>query len=384
MDVHNDTPDMTSTPHDISSIGEFGLIRRIAGILGQTYDSGEDLPPPGSGDTLLRGISDDAAAFRPTPGKIQLLTTDMFVEGIHFDLTFTSPGHLGWKVMTANISDIAAMGGLPAFATVAISLPAKITVPMVEEFYEGIARSTRRFGYRVVGGDTTAASGNMTVSVAMTGETDEGKLLTRRGAVPGDYLCVSGHLGASFAGLRVLQREKARYLSSPGDRAGFSPNLEPYKAALEKHLMPAPRLDLVPLLTDRVRVNAMIDISDSLASEVHHICEQSGTGAAVYERNLPLDGVTQQIASEFSESPTSYALHGGEEFELLFTLSDGEYEKLEAMTADVTVIGRIQEKEKGIICVREQGESAPLPRTGWDHFPGGDAEPAGPFESPRP
>lgn len=372
---------MTSSPSDIASIGEFGLIRRLAAVLGESFDPPADTGPPAATGNLLVGIRDDAAVYRPTSGLLQLLTTDMFVEGIHFDLTFTSLKHLGWKVMTASLSDIAAMGGTPSYATVAVSLPSKITVPMAEELYGGIARSMKQFEYRVAGGDTTASTGNMTICVAMTGEAPEGKIIGRRGAVPGDYICVSGHLGASLAGLRVLQREKARYLSAGGGRESFQPHLEPYSAALGRHLMPVPRLDLVPVLTDRVRVNSMIDISDGLASEVHHLCEQSGTGAAVYEHNLPVDAVTQMVAGEFGESAADYALFGGEEFELLFTLSDGEYEKLELLTSDVTIVGRIQEKEKGIVCVKEQGESVPLPRMGWDHFsgmrgPAGD-DPAG-------
>jgi thiamine-monophosphate kinase len=253
---------------------------------------------------------------------------------------------------------------------------------MVEEIYGGIAQSMKQFGYHVIGGDTTGSTGNMTVSVAMTGEAVEDQVFARDGAVPGDYLCVSGHLGASIAGLKILQREKSRYLSGEGKPESFKPNLEPYTGALAKHLMPAPRLDLIPLLGGKIRVTAMIDISDALASEVHHICELSGTGAAVYERNLPVDGVTQKIAAELGESPTGYALYGGEEYELLFTLSDGEYEKLESVTSDVTVVGRIQEKEKGIVCVSEQGETRALPKKGWDHFSAGKGPDGGPAGTP--
>ncbi len=352
---------MPSHETEISSIGEFGLIERIRKIIGDT--------PSGAGVSrgLVLGISDDAAVFRPTPGKVQILTTDAFAEGIHFDLTFTSMKHLGWKVMAASLSDIAAMGGVPRFATVAISLPGKITVPMVEELYAGIAASMKAYSYVVVGGDTTGSAGNLTISVTMTGEADEKHLLFRKGAVPGDYLCVSGHLGSSIAGLKVLQREKERYLSEQ-DPGNFKPNLEPYAPALERHFMPKPRADLVPLIHDRVRVNAMIDVSDGLASEVHHICRASGVGAAVYERNIPVVAITQKIASEFGDAPTDYALFGGEEYELLFTLSDGEYAKLEGLTDDVSIVGRIVEKENGVTCEKEDGTKTPLGPGGWDHF----------------
>ena len=352
---------MASRETDISSIGEFGLIDRIRKIIGDG-PRGID-----ASNHLVLGISDDAAVFRPTPGKVQILTTDTFAEGVHFDLTFTSMRHLGWKVMAASLSDIAAMGGIPRFATVAISLPGKITVPMVEELYSGIAASMKAYSYIVVGGDTTGSAGNMAVTVSMTGEADERHLLFRRGAVPGDYLCVSGHLGSSIAGLKVLQREKARY-SSEKDPGEFRPNLGPYAAALEKHFMPKPRFDLIALITGRVRVNSMIDVSDGLASEVHHLCRESGVGAAVHEHNLPLEGVTQRIAAEFGDAATDYALLGGEEYELLFTLSDGEYAKLGEFTEDVSIVGRIVEKEKGITYVREDGTSVPLVRGGWDHF----------------
>jgi len=352
---------MTHSPDALSSVGEFGLIERIRRII-EPAAAGAD--PTGD---LLVGISDDAAVYRPAAGKLQLLTTDTFVEGIHFDLTFTSMKHLGWKVMTAGLSDIAAMGGVPRFATIGISLPGKLGAAHVEEFYTGVAASMKEFRYVVAGGDTTASAGNMSVTVTVTGEVEDKNVIYRRGAVPGDYICVTGHLGASVAALRILQREKQRYLGAP-DKADFRPNLAPYAAALERHLMPRPRLDLAGTLAGAVRVNSMIDISDGLASEVHHLCRESGTGAEIFEHNLPVEGMTQAIAAELGETPTDYALFGGEEYELLFTLSEGEYAKLEALTADVTVLGRIHESERGVRYVREDGTSSPLAPLGWDHF----------------
>ena len=346
---------------EIAALGEFGLIERLRVVVGLGGDGA------GSEAGLIRGISDDAAVYRPTPGKVQLLTTDAFVEGIHFDLTFTSMHHLGWKIMAANLSDIAAMGGVPRYATIALSLPKKISVEMVEELYRGAAFACRQHSCLIIGGDTTTTHANMMISVTMTGEADEQRVLYRSGAQPGDYLCVSGHLGGSVAGLKVLQREKERFAKHAGTEQ-FIPNLEPYKEALEKHLMPKPRLDLIPLLTEKVSVHAMIDISDGLASEVHHLCEASRTGALVYEHNLPVEHSTSRIAGELLERVLDYALFGGEEYELLFTLAEGEYKKLELLTADVTIIGRIQDREKGIELVQEQGEHALLPFGGWDHF----------------
>lgn len=352
---------MTMNQTSISSIGEFGLIERIKKIV----DLSAEATP--SRKSLLAGISDDAAVFIPGAGKVQLLTTDAFVEGVHFDLTFTSMRHLGWKAMVASMSDIVAMGGSPRYATVAISLPKKVSVEMVEEFYAGAAAACKKYSCIIVGGDTTASLANMMVSVAMTGEADEGKITYRKGASQGEYICVTGHLGGSIAGLKVLNREKFRLEQSP-DKGSFTPELEPYAMAIEKHLMPRPRADISKILTENVSVGAMIDISDGLASELHHICGGSGTGAVVYERSLPVESVTQMIAREFNELPTQYALFGGEEYELLFTISDSEYEKLEKITGDVTVIGRMTEQGKGVTLVREQGEEEPLTPGGWNHF----------------
>jgi thiamine-monophosphate kinase len=346
---------------DISEFGEVGLIERIRELLDFRVDDAT------LHDNLILGISDDTAVYRPTPGKVQLFTTDAFVEGIHFDLTFTSLQHLGWKTIAANLSDIAAMGGIPRYATVTISLPKKISVEMVEDFYRGASLACKKYSCLIVGGDTTASLANMMISIAMIGETDEKRVIYRKGAKPGDLLCVTGHLGASHAGLKILQREKQRFAQSVDPKA-FHPNLESYKDAIEKHLMPKPRLDLSKILAERAGIHAMIDISDGLASEVHHICTNGAVGAQVYEHNIPLDSITQIIANEFLENPMDYALYGGEEYELLFTLTDEEFSKLERLTNDVTIIGRVTEKDKGIQLVRENGETEPLRFGGWDHF----------------
>jgi thiamine-monophosphate kinase len=351
---------MTPSGTDITSIGEFGLIERIRRIV-EAIPAGD-----GTRGNLLKGISDDAAVYRPAPGTVQLLTTDAFAEGIHFDLTFTSLKHLGWKIMAANFSDIAAMGGVPRYATIALALPQKISVEMIDDLYAGIAAACRKYGCIPVGGDTTASAANMMISVTVAGEAPEHAVRYRGGARPGEYLCVTGHLGASIAGLKILRREKETFLRSGGD--DFTPNLEPYAAAIERHLVPKPRLDLSALLTGRVNIGALIDISDGLASEVHHLCAASGTGASVFEHNLPVESITQKIAAEFGDSPTDYALYGGEEYELLFTISDAEYEKLDRLTNDVSIIGRMTETAAGIQLVREQGEPEALAAGGWDHF----------------
>ena len=348
---------------DIAGIGEFGLIERIRAISDFRVDDAS------LGDNLIRGISDDAAVFRPTPGKVQLLTTDALIEGVHFDLTFTSFKHLGWKAMVANFSDIAAMGGVPRYAAVALSLPKKISVEMVEELYGGAAFACKKYSCLIAGGDTTTSFANLMLSVSLTGEADENRVLYRSGAKAGDYVCVSGNLGSSQAGLKVLQREKRRFAEA-ASAGEFQPSLEVYKIAIEKHLMPVPRLDISRLLTDRVKAHAMIDISDGLASEVHHLCRSSNVGADIFAHNLPVDAVTQHIAAEFSESATDYALFGGEEYELLFAINEEEFGKLDRLTNDITIIGRFTEESRGIGLVMENGERRPLPFSGWDHFKG--------------
>ena len=345
----------------ISEIGESGLIERIRAIVPLRSDDAA------TGQHLVKGIGDDTAVFRPIPGRLILLTTDSFIEGVHFDLTFTSFQHLGWKAMAANLSDIASMGGTPRYATVAISIPQKISVEMIEEFYRGAALACQKYSCLIVGGDTTASTGNVSITVTLTGDAEESGIIYRNGAQPGDLLCVSGHLGASHAGLRVLHREKERFLGA-GEPQDFQPNLAPYTLALEKHLVPKPRFDIASLLANENRAHAMIDISDGLASEVHRLCEASGTGASVYEHNLPLDSVTQHIAGEFSESPSNYALYGGEEYELLFVVDDASFERIEKITSDVTIIGRVTKKDAGVCLVRENGETEMLVAGGWDHF----------------
>jgi thiamine-monophosphate kinase len=348
---------------EIATVGEFGLIDRIRRIVDFPVDDAT------LRDDLLVGISDDTAVYQPTPGKVQLLTTDAFVEGIHFDLTFTSFKHLGWKAMAANLSDIAAMGGVPRYATITLALPKKISLEMVEEFYAGATHACKTYSCLIVGGDTVASTGNTMIAVTLTGEAPNGHVKYRTGARVGEYLCVTGHLGGSIGGLKILQREKKRFAESQ-DTKDFQPDLDPYTPALEKHLMPKPRLDLSKILADRVAIGGMIDVSDGVASEVHHLCRESNVGAEIFEHNLPIEAITQRIASEFNESPTDYALYGGEEFELLFTISDAEFEKLDKLTNDVTIIGRVTDKEKSIVYVRENGEREPLRFGGWNHFRG--------------
>jgi thiamine-monophosphate kinase len=352
---------MKQTRTEISAIGEFGLIDRIRRVT--------DIAPadPIAREHLLKGIGDDAAVFRPGPGSVELVSVDTFVEGIHFDLTYTSFSHLGWKAVAASLSDIAAMGGSPRYVLLTLAIPAKISVEMLDEFYSGAAAACKKYSCLIVGGDTAASVANFSVAATVIGEAPGDGVIYRKGAKEGDYICVTGHLGASIAGLKVLQREKQKFLAS-GNGSAFEPNLEPYKTAIEKHLVPKPRFDISSLFAGKVKVHSMVDISDGLASEVHHLCRAGDVGATIYEHNLPIEPLTQRIADEFSARATDYALYGGEEYELLFTMGDAEQKQLEKLTNDVSIIGRITPAGEGVNLVREQGEKELLRPGGWNHF----------------
>lgn len=354
-----------STP--ISSIGEFGLIEKIRSIVEQSLPEGEVDTSPEGGSI---GIGDDAALFQPRPGRSILLTTDVAVEGIHFDLTYTSLRHLGWKAMVANLSDIAAMGGEPRYAVVTIVLPAKITVEMVEDLYIGAYQACREYGCRIVGGDTSTSLGNMMISIAMVGDV-AGKPFRRADAQVGDLLCVSGYVGSAHAGLKILQREKQRFLESRGEN-GFRPNLEPYKDVIERHLMPRPQFDLARALR-RAGVHAVIDVSDGISSDAHRIAESSHVGMEIIEEDLPIHPVAREVAAEFGDSAVDYALFGGEDYELLFTIPREAFDTLQAREVTValpavSVIGRILDGEEGLTLVSRTGTRGMLPAGGWDHF----------------
>ena len=350
---------MPSSTH-ISTVGEFGLVDRLREIV--ESPAAEAAPP----SDLLIGIGDDAALFRPRAGRGLLLTADAFVEGIHFDLAYTSFLQLGWKTIAANLSDIAAMGGEPGYAIVTLALPSKISVEMMEDLYRGARHACTDYGCRIVGGDTSASLGNMMISIAMTGDVEIGKELRRDAARPGELLCVSGTCGGAHAGLRILAREKRRFLES-GARDGFQPNLEPYKEVIERHLVPRPRFDVARALVD-AGVRAAIDVSDGIASDARRIAEASHVGLEVVGSSLPLLASTRAAAAEFAENPAEYALFGGEDYEILFAVGDDGLRRLREKGVDVTVIGRIVDAKNGLTFITGEGERVALPPRGWDHF----------------
>lgn len=343
---------------DISQVGEFGLIARLNEILQPYRDS-----------LIVKGIGDDAAVYIPAEGKVQVVTTDALIEGIHFDLTYVSMRNLGWKSMVVNLSDLCAMLATPRYALITVAIPRKISVEMMENLYLGIKSACNEFNFALIGGDTTTTFGNMAISVTMIGEADKDIIPYRSGAKIGDYICVTGTLGLSYAGLKILLREKKKFLESE-DKQNFKPNFEPFLKAIEKHLKPVPRFDIANKLKDlKVKVNSMIDISDGLSSDLLHICRQSNVGAEIYETSLPVDELVKKIAKdEFNEDYLPYVLNGGEDYELLFTVSESELKKLDPLYSDVKVIGRILDREQGIRLIREDKSEVDLEAGGWDHF----------------
>lgn len=336
------------TRTEINSLGEFGLIQRInKGI--QTV-----LP-----DTI-RGIGDDAAVI-DTGEEYGLLTSDMLLEGIHFDLTFFPLKHLGYKIIAVNVSDIAAMNGIPRQVTVNIALSNRFSVEAVDELYAGMKTACKDFNVDLVGGDTTSSRSGLLVSVSVFGKVKKEKVVYRNTAKPNDLLCVTGDLGGAYMGLQLLEREKQVFLANPD----MQPELEGKDYVIQRQLRPEARMDVVYELDEAgVIPTSMIDVSDGLASDLLHICAQSGVGAVVFEERLPIDEQTILAASELNIGPVTAALNGGEDYELLFTVSQASYELIKN-NPKISVIGYITEK-KGEVELHTKADSrVPITAQGW-------------------
>ena len=335
----------------ISEIGEFGLIDRISVILGEVAN-----------EDVLEGIGDDASVLRIDDERAEVVTTDGLIEGVHFDLSFMPPEHLGAKSLTVNISDVVAMNAEPRYATLLLGLPGHVSVEMVEALYRGAKKVCDAYGVTIIGGDTTGAH-QLTIGVTLIGYAHPDRVVYRRGAQPGDLLCVTGDLGSAFAGLRVLLRQRME-LAEEGE--SFSPDLDSYRYVINRNLTPTARLGFVRQLEKAgVLPHAMIDISDGLASEINHLAQRSGCGASVHEAKLPIHPQTSTVARELEESPTHFALNGGEDYELLFAIAPEDAEKLDP--GQVTIIGEFVEGEH-VTLIREDGATERLAASGWDHF----------------
>jgi thiamine-monophosphate kinase len=335
----------------LNEIGEFGLIRKIQETISLENAS------------TLVGIGDDAAVLEPSRGNV-VVSTDMLVEGVHFDLTFCPLRHLGYKAVAVNVSDIAAMNAVPTQITVSLAIGSRYTVEAIEELYEGIRAACESYKVDLVGGDTTSSNAGLVISVTAIGEVEKGAAVLRSTAKANDLICVTGDLGAAYLGLQVLEREKQVFLDNPE----MQPDLQQKEYLVQRQLKPEARMDVIHELKDLgVKPTAMIDISDGLASELMHICSQSKVGAAIYQDKLPVDQQVLDTAEEFRLDPVMCALNGGEDYELLFTVALSDLDKIRNHP-DITIIGKITAAAEGVRLVTPSGNTFPVKAQGWSHF----------------
>ncbi len=336
---------------ELQDLGEFGLIDRLTLGVELTQKS-----------TVL-GVGDDAAVVS-NGGLSTLIAKDLLLEGVHFDLSYAPLQHLGYKAVTVNISDIAAMNGHCHQVLVGIGLSNRFSLEAVETLYGGIQFACKQYGVDLVGGDTTSSQSGLVLSVTAVGSVDPERLVTRSGAQTGDLICVTGNLGAAYLGLQVLAREKQVFL----ENSEMQPQLEGYEYIVKRQLTAEARVDLVQWFEQQnILPTAMIDLSDGLASDLLHICKASKAGARIYQEKLPIDPVTTDAALELKMDPTTCALNGGEDYELLFTISQDHYQLLETHP-DISIIGHITESDQGADLVLRSGEFTPLKAQGWNHF----------------
>lgn len=336
---------------EISELGEFGLIARIK----EKFNVRQP--------TTVLGIGDDAAVI-DAGNEFVLVATDMLVEGIHFDLTYTPIQHLGYKAVAVNVSDIAAMNGKAQQVTVSIALSNRFSVEAVDALYEGIRAACENYNVDLVGGDTTSSVSGLIVSVTAVGSVAKDKVVYRKGAHDGDILCVTGDLGGAFAGLQVLEREKQVFLANPE----MQPGLEKYDYIVGRQLKPEARTEIISDLAEfGVVPTSMIDISDGLASELLHIAKSSGIGVRVYEDKIPVDQLTYDTAVEFNLDPITCALNGGEDYELLFTIARSDQPKLKDHP-DIHMIGYTHTRTNENVLITKAGNVVSLKAQGWDHF----------------
>jgi thiamine-monophosphate kinase len=338
---------------NIEALGEFGLINHLTKHIKLVQKS------------TVKGVGDDAAVL-DFEGKKTLVSTDMLLEGIHFDLAYTPLKHLGYKAIQVNLSDIYAMNGMASQVTVSIGMSSKFPIEAIEELYEGIYIACEKYGVDLIGGDTTSSKQGLVISVTSIGYADEKDIVYRNGAQEGDLICVSGDLGGAYTGLQLLEREKQIYLENPN----IQPDLEGKDYIVERQLKPEARKDIIELLKDiGIKPTAMIDVSDGLASEIMHICKQSNKGCNIHEDKIPLDPMTFETAREFNLDPTVCALSGGEDYELLFTVKQADYDKIK-FKMDITIIGYITEAAVGCNLISKSGVVHPLKAQGWNAFSG--------------
>ena len=335
----------------LGELGEFGLIDHLTKNFKINHSS------------TIKGIGDDAAVLHFENKQI-VVTSDLLVEGVHFDLSYMPLKHLGYKAVMVNLSDVYAMNAQATQITISIAVSNRFPVEALEELYAGIETAARIYNIDVVGGDTTSSTSGLLRSITAIGELEEGRAVYRSGTRPNDLLVVTGDLGGAYMGLQVLEREKEVYKVNPNNQ----PDLEPYTYIVERQLKPEARNDIVKLLEDlKVQPTAMIDISDGLSSEILHLCKHSSVGCDLYENKIPLDPQVISVCEEFNLDSTTVALNGGEDYELLFTISQDDYPKIKA-NPNFTIIGHMTEKEKGIHLVTRAEARIELKAQGWKSF----------------
>ena len=336
---------------DVNELGEFGLIEHLTKAIQLKNKS------------TLKGVGDDAAVI-DNGDNLTVISTDMLVEGIHFDMMYTPLKHLGYKSVVVNLSDIYAMNAIPKQVTVSIALSNRFSVEAIEELYAGIHLACKNYNVDLIGGDTTSSPKGLYLSVTAIGQGTKEKLAYRNGAKVGDLICVTGNLGAAYLGLQILEREKQIYLSNPG----VQPDLENQDYVIGRQLKPEARKDMIAAFANNNLVpTSMIDVSDGLASEIFHICKQSKVGAFIEESGVPIHPDAEMMAIKFKLDPITCALNGGEDYELLFTINPKDVDKVKYLP-DIYIMGEITEAAEGIKLHTKGGNLHAIQAQGWKHF----------------
>ncbi|MEY3589756.1 MAG: hypothetical protein RLZZ466_276 [Bacteroidota bacterium] len=342
---------MANERTEINTLGEFGLIEHLTKNI--------ELQNASS----ILGVGDDAAVIDHF-GKQTVVTTDLLIEGVHFDLMYTPLKHLGYKSVIVNLSDIYAMNATPTQIVISIAISSRFSVEAVDELYEGIYAACEKYGVDLVGGDTTSSQKGLIISITAIGEVTPDKFVKRSTAQKGDLVCVSGDLGGAYVGLLFLEREKKIFLESPG----VQPDLEGEAYVVGRLLKPEARKDIIEFFEkETITPTSMMDISDGLSSELLHICKQSQLGCVLYEDKLPIADATRQAAFKFELDPTACALSGGEDYELLFTIPQADYDKL-VLNEQISVVGYMTEAEQGAHILTKGGSKHAITAQGWNHL----------------
>jgi thiamine-monophosphate kinase len=340
-----------STRTELESLGEFGLIDLLTSHIKLHHPS------------TIKGVGDDAAVLH-YENKRTVLSTDLLLEGVHFDLSYFPLKHLGYKAIVVNLSDIYAMNATPKQVTVSLGISSKFSLEAVEEIYAGMLMACNRYEVDLVGGDTSASRQGLVISITALGEAEENDIVYRSGAQVNDLLCVSGDLGGAYMGFQLMEREKRVFLANPQTQ----PDLEGKDYIVERQLKPEARRDVISSLKAMgVKPTSMIDVSDGLSSEIMHLCSKSNVGMNVFEEKIPIDPQTYDMARELDLDPTIATLNGGEDYELLFTISQADFDKIKN-NPDISIIGHVTDASQGINLVTKSGNTHPLKAQGWKAF----------------